>query len=373
MISDRGPRHNDAFSGSKTTVTQGVSVPPGAGSSLTPAKRLLFLTVLALLAVPIALLAEISYRLRHSIPLWPSGPAAATTPASSGAAGVGVMDFDDVHYYEIFQPIDDPDLLYLPKPGFSRGAVTINAHGFRDREYALEKPPGTFRIVVLGDSIVWGHGLPLADTFPKQLERLLDPDASGRFEVLNFGVSGYSARQEVGIFRARAAAFHPDLVIVGFCLNDSYYSSEEGDFLRDGAGDLFHRSFLWEHAQLSLIEILRQHDPQLALRFRQTVDVHRHLADLASMMGGKTNLIVIFPVFESFSHYHDGKSHKTLSDAAVGLPFVVHDLFADYQGRPAEEYRVDPADVIHPNRLGNEVAARATLAALRDAKLVPEP
>ncbi len=336
----------------------------------TPGRRLLFLVALGCLVFPIALVAEISYRIRHEIPLFPDGP---RSRGDAPASGAGVMDFDDVHYYEIFQRVSDPDLLYVPKPGFAHGAVSINSHGFRDREFPVTKPPGTFRIVVLGDSIVWGHRLPLEDTFAKQLERMLNTEAGGQptYEVLNFGVSGYSARQEVGIYRARAAGYAPDLVIVGFCVNDEYYSSVEGDFLDGGSGGLFRKSFLLDHAELSLIELVRRRFPGVASHFRQAVDVHAHLADLAQMRGGARSLIVIFPVLESFEPYRDGASHARLSQAAAGLPFVVHDLLPDFLGRPAEEYRVDPRDVIHPNRLGNEVAARAALAALHRDGLIP--
>lgn len=354
------------------SVAAAMSTTPSNGpvrvTSLSPWRRVLFLFVLGALVLPIALVAEISYRIRREVPLFPAGPR-----SSASADGVSAMDFDDVHYYEIFERVSDPDLLYLPRPDFARGAVRINSHGFRDREFPVAKPPGTFRIVVLGDSIVWGHRLPLEDTFAKQLEGLLNarPGPGPTYEVLNFGVSGYSARQEVGIFRARAAAFQPDLVIVGFCVNDEYYSSVEGDFLDGGSGSLFRRWFLFEHAELSLLELTRRHFPALASRFRSTVDVRKHLADLASLRGGARSLIVIFPVLESLDAYRDGGSHRRLADAAAGLPFVVHDLLPDFRGRPDLAYRVDPRDVIHPNRLGNEVAARAALTALVENGFVP--
>ena len=54
----------------------------------------------------------------------------------------------------------------------------INSHGFRDREYALEKPGGTTRIVVIGDSITFAGRLEADARFTEVLEaRLL---AEGR-------------------------------------------------------------------------------------------------------------------------------------------------------------------------------------------------
>ena len=51
--------------------------------------------------------------------------------------------------------------------------VNINKAGFRDYEYSVDKPEGVFRIAVLGDSLIFGFGVNLEDTFPKVLERML--------------------------------------------------------------------------------------------------------------------------------------------------------------------------------------------------------
>jgi hypothetical protein len=49
-----------------------------------------------------------------------------------------------------------------------------NALGYRDYDHTLDKPPGRFRVVVLGDSIAAGLFTPdYAQTFPAALEREL--------------------------------------------------------------------------------------------------------------------------------------------------------------------------------------------------------
>ena len=52
--------------------------------------------------------------------------------------------------------------------------LKINSRGLRDREYSLQKPPGTKRILVLGDSYVWGYGV-------SNEERFLRKSWSGRW------------------------------------------------------------------------------------------------------------------------------------------------------------------------------------------------
>jgi len=94
----------------------------------------------------------------------------------------------------------DKPWLYGMRPGAQRrseqaAGVTyiVNEDGFRDHPYARPKPSGTFRIVVLGDSVTFGFGVALEATFVKQLEALLVRAATMPIEVLSLGVSGYNA------------------------------------------------------------------------------------------------------------------------------------------------------------------------------------
>jgi lysophospholipase L1-like esterase len=99
--------------------------------------------------------------------------------------------------------------------------VRTNAHGLRGPERTLAKPEGTRRVLVLGDSVVFGLLLADdADTFPARLERALAASAGGPVECLNAGVSGWSTRQERLFLEREGERFEPDLVVLGFVLND---------------------------------------------------------------------------------------------------------------------------------------------------------
>ncbi len=91
-----------------------------------------------------------------------------------------------------------------------------NSLGMRDREYAAAKPPGTFRIALLGSSHVMGYGLPPKDMFKTMLEERLNTGSGGatRFELLNFAVPGLSTMGNDWMLEHRAAQFSPDLVIL---------------------------------------------------------------------------------------------------------------------------------------------------------------
>lgn len=94
-----------------------------------------------------------------------------------------------------------------------------NSDGLRDREHDLRKPPGTRRVICLGDSTTLGFGLRPAEAYPQLLESLLQ--ASGRaVEVFNVALWGWSTRQERIAYRRIARRYSPDHVLLGVCLND---------------------------------------------------------------------------------------------------------------------------------------------------------
>lgn len=114
---------------------------------------------------------------------------------------------------------------------FAGVPVHINSLGFRDRrEYRLAKPPDTFRILVLGDSVTFGHGTLDDTTYPFLLEQELrqwNPNVN--WEVWNLGVPGYNTAQELAYLREIGSRARPDLVVVGFYPND-FTGNNDPDF-----------------------------------------------------------------------------------------------------------------------------------------------
>jgi hypothetical protein len=109
---------------------------------------------------------------------------------------------------------------------FGQPFVT-NSHGMHSPEVALAKPPGTFRIAVLGASMDMGWGVTYQETYSHQLQVWLNRHArrrglaeQRRFEVLNFAVAAYSPLQRLEALRRKVLAFQPDLVIFSATLLD---------------------------------------------------------------------------------------------------------------------------------------------------------
>ena len=94
---------------------------------------------------------------------------------------------------------------------------STNEMGFRSPPL---KPTGTrFRILAMGDSTTFGQHLADDETWPAQLQHLLDPEAE-RVEVINAGVIGASSFQGLVFLNTRGLALKPDLVVATYGFND---------------------------------------------------------------------------------------------------------------------------------------------------------
>jgi GDSL-like Lipase/Acylhydrolase family len=96
--------------------------------------------------------------------------------------------------------------------------VHINGLGLRGREVARRAAPGLQRVLVLGDSFVFGVGVDEDHLFTTRLEQ--DLHGPGPYEVVNAGVSGYATDQEYLLFQELGPALAPQAVVLVMCDND---------------------------------------------------------------------------------------------------------------------------------------------------------
>ena len=123
----------------------------------------------------------------------------------------------------LLRKIDQDGLLHdlRPHTAATQNGISYatNGDGLReDHEYALEKAPGVRRVILLGDSFVFGFGLRLEHTMGHQLASLLDPAG---WEILNLGVPAYNTIDEVQFFRRRGLKYQPDVVVLVYHPNDA--------------------------------------------------------------------------------------------------------------------------------------------------------
>jgi lysophospholipase L1-like esterase len=98
--------------------------------------------------------------------------------------------------------------------------VRLNAEGYRQADLRSdERPHG--RIVTIGDSFTFGHGVEGEEAYPRVLERLLDARVPDGVEVVNAGVPGRWVDEYYLELRERSLRLGPALVVVGlFVGND---------------------------------------------------------------------------------------------------------------------------------------------------------
>jgi hypothetical protein len=97
--------------------------------------------------------------------------------------------------------------------------VKINSDGLRDREHPKQKPPGTLRVAVIGDSYAEALQVPAESAFWSIAEQKLQSCGAldgRRVEFINFGVSGFSTARELITLRTRVRQYSPDVVVLLF-------------------------------------------------------------------------------------------------------------------------------------------------------------
>jgi hypothetical protein len=124
--------------------------------------------------------------------------------------------------------IHPPDLsVYLNQ--FDR-TVQFNSIGMRDREHAVPKDNGTFRVLLLGDSFMESLQVDFEDSFPKLLEDRLRQSSRRPVEVINCAVSGWGTDQELIYLQQYGLKFHPDLILIGMTIHNDVADNLEEHF-----------------------------------------------------------------------------------------------------------------------------------------------
>jgi len=99
-----------------------------------------------------------------------------------------------------------------------------NNLGLRNREI-LQKGDGVFRIMFLGDSLIWSSdtssGKLYTEVIEENLNNLFKTDKN--IEVINAGIPGYTTYQELEFLKVYGLDMQPDLVILGFVFNDVFH------------------------------------------------------------------------------------------------------------------------------------------------------
>lgn len=296
-----------------------------------------------------------------------------------------------------FQLSSNPRIGYEPVPGLRYEGTDLafydyqgagNSLGYRDREHSVEKPPGVFRIVVLGDSI--GAGLRVErfeDTFPALLERLLR-ERGHNAEVINLSVSGYNTLQEVETLKERGLRYQPDLILLAYALNDR--ERVDGAILETllkerqagttvdpaRAAPILVKSALWRFLRYRAFpphrEIEEELRPYRELLAGDTVEASfAELAELSRQAKVPVQ-VILFPRFPRwYSSYGYEEEHLAIEKLSRRHGFRYLDLFGAFRACKAESKEPLAFDSFHPTARGHLCAARALADALTPPAATP--
>jgi lysophospholipase L1-like esterase len=246
----------------------------------------------------------------------------------------------------------------------------INSNGFRGEE--LESKKSNFRIAVLGDSIVYGYGMKEKDTFPEKLEKNLKEKGLDS-EVLNFGVLGYNTNQEVTAYFEKVKDLDPDLIIVGYVLNDAENRREYSGFEKKETIETCKIAYL-VNINCDLKDFLKKFESLKFIKYRLNTIMyenknsdhlkasHEHEEDYEKNVLEPLRklseeeipkLIVIFPVLKG--DYQEVYDKVTEDFTKLGFQVIILD--EDFKNKDIQLLKGDP---LHPNKLGHEIAANKT-------------
>lgn len=131
--------------------------------------------------------------------------------------------------------------------------VEFNSLGFRDHEHTIDKPPGTKRIVVIGDSFSEATQVNMNEIYFVQLESLLNKNTDISWEVINLGVGDFGTAQQWLALTEFGLRYSPDVVVHQiFPLNDICNNSIELFGLCKSDNDRYRPYFVQEKGGLRL-------------------------------------------------------------------------------------------------------------------------
>jgi len=272
---------------------------------------------------------------------------------------------------------DRPGLYWPVRPLVNEA----NSRGDFDVEHTQGKPPGTFRVVVIGDSVVVGYNVGWRGAFPRLLEASLAralPDR--RWEVVTLGCSGYRTSQELVLLRTEAFEYAPDLIVWSNVFDDPTHA-----IFRHGGGDLWlgyrppSQLLLRVRGAWFLLReaIAARHAPREWHARLHAIHRNRIEAEIATIgricREHRTPAVFfINPVLRdepSFDGYPLLAEHTRLRRWAAAAGLVVVDLPDAYAGRDPRTLGFPP-DPWHPDRVGHRIIAEYLQHRLVELELV---
>jgi len=307
------------------------------------------------------------------------------------------------HWFEInrnteegYALVPNPRLLF--GPGTFNIPYRTNSFGWRGPELSSPKIPGSFRIMFLGDSSVWGWDVAEEAAFPYLTGALLEQNRGEKVEVANAGSPGYSSTQCRIVFEDSVDKIDPDALVIATLWSDIQVRpwtdaqlfrkfSTEGYRFESKVRLFLRKSALFSRMEVQ-IESLKGIPNERFVALGQArgaavnpsstdtprVSVLQHEKNLRAMAsrikaGGKLVCLLILPCdFAKFPWPEDRlESYKNnFREVAREFDGVLLDMTDVFPSDPAALSGLFLSDGIHPNVKGHKIIAKALATAINN-------
>ena len=284
---------------------------------------------------------------------------------------------------------------YALRPGYKGytydAPLEINDDGIRGSNRAVVMDAAALRIVVLGDSMTYGLGVAIEQTYPRVLERMLQSERDAPVQVFNLGVPSYNTMDQALFLEETFDLYKPHLVILQYMVNNDavfkprpsppsgFRSSQWWRFLRDVPTRSFALAWTSHKIKQLLYNIQTEDAPPLELlrsgvaRRMQTeygpnakgwMEVQRAIGRIQRFLE-KRNTPFVFAM--NVNHMQLSAQAReilepqidliseTVRELGVSPALVIDDAFVGLAGRESELW-VRPYDA-HWNVLGHSLVA----------------
>lgn len=276
-------------------------------------------------------------------------------------------------------------------------SFSLNSLGLRDKDYTIPKPPVKYRIMTLGDGLVWGIGLEENLTFPRQLEKSLGSQYSG-VEVINAGCPGFNAIKQRIVMQNLVDNYTPDMLLLFYNLNDvmdskkvkgsvksstetnNIYEDDASEFMamqKSGAKKIpfFTRNFrIVNLADQWFVKTFHTLGLNKNPRYEWIYNIDKAYSEenpgwtaaknaLAEMRDicaqrGIVFKVFIYPVMTDFNKYPAKKSHNAVMEACSQMRIDCVDLLTSFEGKNGYDLWVSPFNRL-PSTEAHKIAVDA--------------
>lgn len=210
----------------------------------------------------------------------------------------------------------DPLLGYSLSPNYNvtwrregHSRLRLNQFGMQDDQRNLEQKENTRRVAVLGDSFVEAMQVQRPANFCSRIEKQLNSKHTNQFEILNFGVQGYSTGMSLLQFQNKVKHFHPDLVVL--CMRPEEYAlCELHSKIQDVRATQFgYPAILVKNGHLNFdFTAMRQYEKTFHAKwFESTTWLRRDCR----------TWVVLYPAIRNVLHYRPWTKHDSEQPAQI--------------------------------------------------------